>query len=56
MFIYQKIRRHNIVKDGNIFQIDLWDSMQSLSKSASFAETDKLILNHMEMQGTQNKQ
>ena len=47
MFIYQKIRKLNIVKDGNIFQTDLWiqcNPYQNPIKICFFAEIDKLIL------------
>lgn len=47
MFIYQKITRLNIVKDGNIFQTDLWiqcNPYQNPVKICFFAEIDKLIL------------
>ena len=47
IFINQKIRRLNIVKDGNIFQTDLWiqcNPYQNPVKIYFFTEIDKLIL------------
>ena len=47
IFINQKIRRLNIVKDGNIFQTDLWiqyNPYQNPVKICFFTEIDKLIL------------